>query len=209
MASCLTITNGICRDCLDSVGGIKKAYLCPTQDLYTQLASVDLENPNVDGHIDDYTYADPNNPVKWYPLVPQKNTSNYVETINISAENGTLFYNGVLTMNFGKMSQVKLNTIHEMAKGDMSIVFVDGNGLYWWLGGLNVTVSGGIPTKITVDETNGATVGSTSFQTGTAKADANGASLTFTCDMQHPVVQVLPKTGGNIESDFATADALC
>lgn len=209
MASCLTITNGICRDCLDSVGGIKKAYLCPTQDLYTLLASVDPENPITDGHIADYTLADPNNPVKWYPLVPQKNTSNYVETINISAESGTLFYNGVLTMNFGKMTQVKLNTIHEMAKGDMTVVFLDGNGKYWWFGGLNVTVSGGVPATFTIDETNGCTLGSTSFQTGTAKADANGASLTFTCDMPHPVVEVDVENSTKIKADFIAADGRC
>lgn len=205
MASCLTITNGICRDCLDSVGGIKKAYLASMEDINTAVASFTLDA--TDGHIEDYAYNTGVTELKWYPLVPQKNTSNYVETINISAENGTLYYNGVLTMNFGKMSMLKLNTIHEMAKGDMGIVFLDGNGKYWFLGGLNVTVTAGVPTAITVDETNGCTLGSTSFQTGTAKADANGASLTFTVDMQHPVVEVVPKT--NIAADFATADALC
>lgn len=207
MASCLTITNGICRDCLDSVGGVKKAYLISMEDLNSGVASFLLDA--TDGHITDYTYNTGFTTIKWYPLVPQKNTSNYVETINISAENGTLFYNGVLSMNFGKMTMLKLNSINEMAKGDMGILFVDGNNKMWFLGGLNVTVTAGVPTAITVDATNGCTLGNQSFSTGTAKGDANGASLTFTCDMQHPVVEVQPKVGGQIEADLATADALC
>lgn len=206
MASCLTITNGICRDCLDSVGGIKKAYLAAMDELANGVASFSLSN--TDGHITDYTYNTGITNINWYPLVPQKNTSNYVETINISQENGTLFYNGVLTMNFGKMTMLKLNTINEMAKGDIGILFVDGNNKMWFLGGLNVTVTSGIPSAISVDGTNGCLIGNQSFTTGTAKGDANGASLTFTCDMQHPVVEV-DANGANIAVDLATADALC
>lgn len=207
MANCLTITNGLCRQCLDSVGGVKKAYLISMEDFNDAIASFSLDA--TDGFITDYTYNTGFTACKWYPLVPQKNTSNYVETINISAENGTLFYNGVLSMNFGKMTMAKLNTINEMAKGDMGVLFVDGNNKMWFLGGLNVTVTGGVPTAITIDPTNGCVLGNQSFATGTAKGDANGASLTFTCDMQHPVVEVQPKVGGGIETDLATADALC
>lgn len=199
--TCMTLTNGICRGCRDNVGGIKKAYFVNVCDVDSAgTFSVDTS----EGFITDYT-----NGITWLPFVPTKHTGNYVETINISVENGTVYYNGVVTLNYTKAEQSKINTITELGKGDVAMIFMDGNNKLWWIGGISVTTTSGIPSAVTADSTNGATIGGTSFQTGTAMADANGGSLTFTIDMAHPAMEVRPTSTGKLGTDLATADSVC
>lgn len=199
--TCMTLTNGICRGCRDNVGGIKKAYFVNVCDIDSAgTFSVDT----TEGFITDYT-----NGLTWLPFVPTKNTGNYVETINISIENGTVYYNGVVTLNYTKAEQSKINTITELGKGDVAMIFMDGNNKLWWIGGISVITTSGIPTAVTADITNGATIGGTSFQTGTAMADANGGSLTFTVDMAHPAMEVRPTSTGKLGIDLDTADSVC
>lgn len=205
--SCMTLTNGICRGCKDNVGGIKKAYFIDV----CEVDGMGAFTTGTNGEITDYATS-----VNWYGFVPSKHTGNYVETINVSTENGTVYYNGVLTLNYTKAEQSKINTIIEMAKGELAMIFLDENDKYWWLGGIKYTESySGSPVTITrnvtADSTNGCVIGGTSFQTGTAMADANGGALTFTCDMARPAIEVIPATGAGavLSGDLATADTAC
>lgn len=210
MANCMTLTGNICRGCLDNVGGIKKAYFASTKELECAIGTtggITLNSTTTSGEIGDITYAT-GAVCNWFKFEPSKNTGNYVETINISAENGTTFYNGVLTMNYNKQEMTKINTISEMAKGDITILFQDANNKYWLLTGLNATVTSGIPTAYTLDGDNGCMLGGTSFQTGTAKGDANGASITFTCDMSRPIVEVVKPSTVTSPSMWSSIDAI-
>lgn len=199
--SCMTLTSGICRGCRDNVGGIKKAFFTNACDLeFYNGTGVGAFQLGTDGEIADYA-----NSISWYPFVPSQHTGNYVETLNVSVENGTVYYNGVLTLAFNKMEQKKRNVIGEMAKGDLAIIFQDENNKYWWIGGLKITDAGGKPTSVVADSSVGCVLGGTSFQTGTAMADSNGGSLTFTIDMAKPAIEVIPKAGGKLESDLESA----
>lgn len=213
MANCMTLTSGICRGCRDNVGGIKRAWFANICDLrnidkFTVDFKEDDQGISGTGAITDYELISTGK-INWYCFRPSKHTGNYVETINISVENGTVYYNGVLGLNYNKAEQAKLNTVFEMSKGDLAMIFEDGNGRFWWLGGLNVTTTGGIPSQVTTDITNGVVIGGTSFQTGTAMADANGGALTFTIDMAHPAMEVVFSAGGRLDSDIQAAEAAC
>ena len=206
-SSCMTLTSGICRGCRDNVGGIKKAWLIDV----CELGKIDkfTLNAQAPGEIQDYTLLSAFTSLKWFVFTPNKHTGNYVETINVSVENGTIYYNGVLTLPYTKGEQYKLNQIFEMGKGDLAIIFLDENNKYWLLGGVSVVTTNGYPTEVKVDTTAGVVIGGTSFQTGTAMADANGGSLTFTVDMAHPAMEIIPKTGGTLATDLQTAESGC
>jgi formyltetrahydrofolate synthetase len=96
-----------------------------------------------------------------YELV--KATSSFVENINASVENGTIFYQQELTIVLNKLQANTRNEILLLAKNTLMAVVQDANDKYWLLGrytGLDVT-------------------GGTSA-TGTAQGDRNGYTLTFT-----------------------------
>lgn len=208
MSKCMTLTNGICRGCLDNIGGVKKVYFANTKELYCAEPTFTVSTTEP-GAIENISFG--GTTPKFYKLEPSKNTANYVETINISQENGTMYYNGVLSVNYNKQETLKRNVVSELAKGDSTVIFVDGNNKYWLFTGLNVTTAGGVPTGFSLDGDNGCVLGGTSFQTGTAKADANGAALTFTCDMSASAVELIRPAGATtgIWPILDTADEDC
>lgn len=180
--NCMSLSCGVGRGCMDNVGGLKSIYITDNC-----LMDWDL-TINSDSVITDYTSN-----VTWYKFIPAKHSSNYTETINVSAEAGTLYYEGVVTALFNKMTAEKRNTFGELAKGETAVLFVDNNNNMWLVG----------------EPENGCVFGGTSFQTGTALADSNGNNVTFTCQMAQPAFMVEPATGGKLETDLATADAAC
>lgn len=184
MSSCLTLTSGICRGCMDNVGGIKKLYII-------ELDEIDFDNDitvSTDGSITNIGAST----LKWYVFQPNKNSSNFAETINSSVENGTIYYEQVVTAVFGKNEQRKRNVIAELGKGETVCLVVDSNGKYWLVG----------------EKDNGCTLGG-SFTTGTTKADGNQWSVTLTVQANAPAIEVIPSAGSQLETDLATADAAC
>ena len=91
-SSCFTTSN-ICKGCRDNVGGIKSAYIVA--------GCVTGTTTDADGKI--LTIGATGGTV--YSYVFEKNTSSYVEAINASIENGTVFYQQDLTMVFFKLQQ--------------------------------------------------------------------------------------------------------
>ena len=107
----MTLTSGICRGCRDNAGGIKKFYVADINDVQWPLTT------DSDGAITDIVLDDGQD---WFVLQPNKYSSNWQESINVSVENGTLGYEQVITAVFGKNDQAVRNTIAEMAKGLLS-----------------------------------------------------------------------------------------
>lgn len=160
MGNCLSLTSSICRGCRDSAGGIKKIYAA-------NACSVDTITRDQDNTVTGITLAAGSN---WYELVPNKNTSNWVENINASIENGTLYYEQVVTAVFGKNTQALRNTIDELNQSELVLVVEDNNGIYWLIG----------------QKDNGAVVTGGSSASGTAYADLNGWNVTMTCNSVSP-----------------------
>jgi hypothetical protein len=121
-SSCFTSAN-ICKGCRDSVGGIKSAYVVAgcvtgtTENGDQEILTVGALSGTV------------------YQFQVEKNTSNFVETIQASLENGTVVYNQVVNLVFLKLQQSTRNQIKLLAQNTNLKVFVETNeGDIFYLG---------------------------------------------------------------------------
>ena len=101
----------------------------------------------------------------YFQVKTNKNVCNFAETVSVDLANGTTYFNQTLTLVLSKRETTKRTFIEKLVDGQkqLSIVVLDTNGIYW-LFGLNEGVY-----------TTGIEGGS-----GTAKADMNGYTITFT-----------------------------
>ena len=121
-SSCFTSAN-VCKGCRDAVGGIKTAYVVAgcvtgiTQNADQEILTVGALSGTV------------------YQFQVEKNTSNFVETIQASLENGTVVYNQVVNLVFLKLQQSTRNQIKLLAQNTNLKVFVETNeGDIFYLG---------------------------------------------------------------------------
>ena len=110
----------------------------------------------------------------WYKFSVPKQTSNYVENITVSSENGTVVYEEVITLIFNKLQCAIRDQILLLAKNTQLIAIVeDNNGEYWTCGAIR-----------------GAEVTAGVSETGTAYGDRSGYSLTITGREAAPMYNV-------------------
>lgn len=147
-SSCYTTAN-VCKGCRDSVGGIKQVYIVAgcvtgvTENGDQEILTVGATGGTV------YTYQ------------VEKNTSNFVENIQASLENGTVVYNQQVNLVFLKLQQSTRNQIKLLAQNTNMKVFVETNeGSIFYLG-----------------EDFGLALSSGTAESGTAFADRNGYTL--------------------------------
>jgi len=165
-----TITSGIARGCRDNAGGVYQFYISNYPAGVTGLTDyVTLDSAEIITAFDDTTHTD----IAFYEYIPNKNSSNVVENVQSSLENGTVGWEQVITMVFGKMDAAKRNQIKLMAAGNLLIIVKDKNGKYFMYGGEDACVLSG---------------GNTG--TGTALTDLNGYNLTFSAMEGHPGYEV-------------------
>jgi len=146
------LTQGYVLDCKDSLGGI-------TEVLFIAKADV-TATTEASGVITAITKAAGKRFYK-YELV--KETSSFVENINASVENGSIFYQQELTVILNKLQANTRNEILLLAQNLLLAIAKDNNGKYWYLGqtrGLDITAGSG--------------------GSGTAMGDRSGYTLTFT-----------------------------
>lgn len=160
MSKCMTLTSGICRGCRDNVGGIKAFYAANIQDVN----GITFTNGIVTA-IDCDT---------WYFFEPNKHSSNWSDTENVSIENGTNYYEQSINVLFGKYEQAVRDTLEELASAEMIIVVKDSNNKMWLLG----------------DKDNGMILTAGNSNSGTAYGDFNGVNLTFSRFCKTPAVEV-------------------
>ncbi len=100
-----------------------------------------------------------------YEISTNKNVCNFTETTAIDMANGTTFYNQVVTVELARRETTKRDFIEKLIAGQKALIVViqDSNGLYF-ISGL----------------TEGSYVTAIEGGSGTAKADKNGYTLTFT-----------------------------
>lgn len=156
----MTLTSGICRGCRDNVGGIKCFYAANVQDVN----SITKTNGIVTA-IDCST---------WYFFEPNKYSSNWSDTANVSVENGTNYYEQAMNVLFGKYEQSIRDTLEELASAELIVVVKDNNDNMWLLG----------------DEDNGIILTGGSSNSGTAYGDFNGINLTFSRFCSEPACEV-------------------
>jgi hypothetical protein len=147
-SSCF-ITSNVLKGCRDSIGGIKQVYIVAgcvtgiTENADQEIVTVGATGGTV------YTYQ------------VEKNTSNFVENIQASLENGTVVYNQQLNLVFLKLQQSTRNQIKLLAQNTNMKVFVETNeGSIFYLG-----------------EDFGMALASGTAESGTAFADRSGYTV--------------------------------
>jgi hypothetical protein len=164
--ACL-INSALALDCMDSIGGLKVAYI---------LAGEITSTVEVAGEITDI-----NGTGSFYEFQLAKDTAFYNETITPSNANGTVFYQGELTIVLQKMDAAKRNQILLLAANrDLRIAFVDNNDKTYIMA-----------------LTRGAVMSSGTAATGTAVGDLNGYTLVFQSQE--------PQSAGILEATLADA----
>lgn len=156
------ISSGLALGCSDGIGGIKKMYI-----VGGATGDITAVSYDADGAITGSTVA---TGTTIYGFELKRNTSSLSQNVTKSFENGTIYFEQVLTAVFFKYDQDKRNQVKILSQNDqIQIIAVDQNDVQYYLGQVNgMYLSGG------------------SAATGTAYGDRNGFELTFTGQEQEP-----------------------
>lgn len=140
--------------CRDAIGGIQEVYIAPFEDI--PQANITAAS----GVITAMTCSSGN---KFYTFQLEKENAQYDNNAIVSVENGTTFYDSILTFTMKKMSASMKNSIKVLAQNRLMIIVKDNNGTYWVMG-----------------QTRGVDATELTMTSGKAMGDLSGATVTFT-----------------------------
>jgi hypothetical protein len=121
------ITQGFTLDCNDANGGLDKIFIAngPVESITESAGTITAITVG----------GSALTPSDFFEFEVPRQTSSFTETINVSNENGTVFYDQALTMVFNKMEASKRDQILLMAQNnEMVVVFKDNNAKYFSVG---------------------------------------------------------------------------
>lgn len=152
------ISSGVDLGCSDGIGGIKSIWVLGASGATAPSVSA-VAVTGTTGPITGITGAG-----VWYNFELKRNTSSLAQNTTKNFENGTIYWEQVLTAVLFKYDQDKRNQLLVLGQNDkIQIVAVDQNDVQYYLGQVNgLYLSGG------------------SAATGTAFGDRNGFELIFT-----------------------------
>lgn len=101
-------------------------------------------------------------PPVFYEYDVRRETASYTETLN-KGDNGSLFYGNALTIVLDRMEKIKRDELMLLDRALVTVIFRDANGIFWMFG-----------------YNEAAEVSANTGQTGVARTDANGYTLTLT-----------------------------
>ena len=114
---------------------------------------------------------------QFYEIQTNKNVCNFTESVAIDLNNGTTFFNQVVSIILSRRETTKRDFIEKLVAGQkqLMLIVLDSNGIYWLFG-----------------QVEGAYVTAIEGGSGTAKADANGYTITLTAMEADQAYQVDP-----------------
>jgi len=176
MSQCY-ISSGVDLGCSDGIGGIKSIWVLGASGATAPSVSA-VAVTGTTGPITGITGAG-----VWYNFELKRNTSSLAQNTTKNFENGTIYWEQVLTAVLFKYDQDKRNQLLVLGQNDkIQIVAVDQNDVQYYLGQVNgLYLSGG------------------SAATGTAFGDRNGFELIWTGQESAPANVV----SGTLSSIFA------
>jgi hypothetical protein len=171
------ISSGVDLGCSDGIGGIKSIWVLGASGATAPSVSA-VSITGTTGPITGITGSG-----VWYNFELKRNTSSLSQNTTKNFENGTIFWEQVLTAILFKYDQDKRNQLLVLGQNDnIKIVAVDQNDTQYYLGQVNgMYLSGG------------------SAATGTAFGDRNGFELIFTGQESDPANVV----SGTLSTIFA------
>ncbi len=157
------ITSGFVLGCRDNTGGIKNLFI---------LSGSVSRTSGTDGLITGITGSG-----TFYKFELFRQTSDFLETINATPENGTVFYDQAVNAVFFKLQSATRNKVKVLAQNpDLKLVVEtnnSGSGQFFYVGA-----------------DNGAQLLSGTGATGTAFGDLNGYTLTFSAQEPVPASEI-------------------
>ena len=162
-----TITAGRLAQCAKNLGGLRNVYIIN----YDAAATYTITSGELTAFTASTGYK--------FELL---NGSTFEETVTSSRDNGTTFYDQVLTLNLNTIDAATSNKVALLAKGRPRIIVEDNNNNFWMAG----LVRG-------CDVTGG------TISRGAAMADKSGYSLTFSAIEKDPasILQVSGNTSAS------------
>jgi len=153
------ISSGVQLGCSDGIGGIKEIFVVGGSGSTPGFTGI-TTNPQ-DGSITGFTAS---TGTTVYSFQLKRNTSSLSQNTTKNFENGTIYWEQVLTAVLFKYSQAKANLLSTLGHNDqLQIIAQDQNDTLYYLGQVNgMYLSGG------------------SAATGTAYGDRNGFEWIFT-----------------------------
>jgi len=161
------ISQGVTLGCSDGIGGIKSIWVLGTSTGTTASVSGVTYSGGTSGS----TAYDVTGPISgitgagnWFNFELKRNTSSLAQNTTKSFENGTIFYEQVLTAVLYRYSQEKRNQLLVLGQNDnIKIIAQDQNDVFYYLGQVNgMYLSGGAAAS------------------GTAFGDRNGFEMIWT-----------------------------
>lgn len=158
------ISSGVSLGCSDGVGGIKSIWVLGATGATAPEVSA-VSTSGATGPITGITGSG-----TWFQFDLKRNTSSLSQNVQKNFENGTIFFEQVLTAILFKYDQEKRNQLKVLSQNDaIQIIAVDQNDVQYYLGQVHgMYLSGG------------------SAASGTAYGDRNGFELIFTGQESQP-----------------------
>ena len=157
MACSLTLS-GRSLPCREALGGIKNIWFGTTA-----FSDGDWGAPTAGAYTDSVGSIIVKN------VVSPKNTSSFTQTVNSSIENGTVYFEQVVSLVCNNPSASDVVEIQELAKGRLVIIVEDVNANFFVMG-----------------HTRGCELTGGTVSSGTAIGDLNGFTLEFTAQEATP-----------------------
>jgi hypothetical protein len=170
------ITRGRLIDCKDSIGGLKKIYICKTyNNNIEQVATIADTEMTAGGFATWSGQSGSATTVFKYDLIPNLSSMNV--TINSDNANGTTFFTQALSVTLQKIDHDTTNELRLMAYSRAQIFVQDSNDDVFLLGMVNgCYVTGG------------------SVVTGAAKGDLTGYTIEWGAEEDNALIQIKPGT---------------
>lgn len=176
MSVCNALTNGLTKSCDNNSGGVNRLWVADFSNVSATTATSSTYPTSY--WINSITMATASGqPTKFYEIQTNKNVCNFTETVAIDLNNGTTFFNQVVSIVLNRRETTKRDFIEKLIAGQkqLSCIVLDSNGNYWLFGleegGYITAIEGG---------------------SGTAKADQNGYTCTLTAMEPDQAYQVNP-----------------
>tara|TARA_R110000803_G_scaffold87040_1_gene153638 strand:- start:125 stop:673 length:549 start_codon:yes stop_codon:yes gene_type:complete len=164
------LTVGYNLDCRDSLGGVKSVRIATLADWVSLGATV------VSGDVTAVTATSPASQVFW-KYEQLKETSSLTETINASAQNGTVYYSPEVAIVISKLATAMRNEIKLLAQNRLVAI---------------VETNDEVPSYFVVGVSNGLDVSAGTSGTGTAYADLQGYNITMSGMEAAPMLKLAP-----------------
>jgi hypothetical protein len=190
MSGCY-LSQGVTLGCSDGIGGIKSIWVLGA----TGSTTPSISGVTYSGGTSGTTAYDTTGPISgisgagtWFNFELKRNTSSLSQNTTKSFENGTIFYEQVLTAVLYRYSQEKRNQLLVLGQNDnIKIIAQDQNDVFYLLG-----------------EVNGMYLSGGAGATGTAFGDRNGFEMIFTGQEHTPANTINASSVAALQAIFTT-----